>query len=1088
MKFSLPSLFRSQTSAIARKDELKNSVLDTWKDGVMICDAHKNSHCVFYANPALVKFYACNHSQIIGQKLLDFFQPWLSEIQFEELSLAIDSNSSEQLNLTATLGKEEHIIQLRIEPMYKDDGSLSYLVVTHSDITSIQMTERALHESNQKLKELLSNQTKRLNEHELQIGVIFDQAMDPMILLSESSQILDANDAALSLFSQSRTDLLGLDISSLFSELGSVHLVDLLTKAPLYQEVSLPDPLSFVQEGSTTLLAGAIRYISIKQKKYIVITLHDRSAEHLAKLELKKQQTELEKVVRNLNLATQAGGIGIWSWDFELNEVTWDDRMYSIYGVDPAMRDNTYTMWQERVHPEDIDHAEHSLLSARENLTQFNSEFRILLPSGNIRWVKAAADVIFAQDGITPIGMGGVNIDITKEKNAQDFLRNESEAAQAANEAKSMFLANMSHEIRTPMNGVVGMLSLLSETELQPDQKTMINTIKDSALTLLHIINDILDFSKIEAGQMSLESVPVELQTLMERTIDVLHLQASNKGIEIYLTYDSALPKMIMSDSVRISQIMLNLLGNAVKFTESHDNIKGKIWLSASLGNNGIAPCVNLSVEDNGIGMSAEQQRNLFNAFTQADTSTTRLYGGTGLGLSITQSLLSLMGGSIAVESALGEGSRFSVELPFIAVDAPAENTELDKISSTRALVISDDNNFTHFCNTNLNNMTNKVHSLSSIPRALKVIEQAKQKNIEIDTIILGPDIYNSDHYANLKPEEYQQLDKFKRLQYTKDVHAQTGIISPSQYTVQCSPFKPSELINAIGILNGLISPVIKINEAPNLTSNKGVDQDGLILVIDDQPTNRDVLQRQLTHLGYECEMAVHGQEALQMWKNGSYDLILTDCHMPVMDGYEFTKQVRQLERNEGSQGHIPIIAITANAMKESSQQCMSSGMDDYLTKPVELDKLGKVVKKWLKLSPSLKAKTDKQISTQTVDTSPICLDSLEKILGTADLAIIGPLLADYWDSVSEDIEMAENALSERNEQSLQQIAHAAKGAAKSAGAQNIASIFESIQDTALDKDWHFLSDSIQESRTESARLKHYLLERSIITDKEVSL
>ncbi|TFH92598.1 response regulator [Vibrio ouci] len=1087
MKLSLSSLLPTRSSKMS-KEELNNSVLNVLPDGVIICDGAEGSHSIFYSNPAFCHFYDSNSTELIGQKLSQFFEPLISQVQFNQLVESLDQEKSVAVPLTIKGNDATRSVQLRIEPMFSNDGSLNYLVITQSDTTAIQQTKYALHESNQKLKELVSNQHQRINEHELQIGVIFEQAMDAMILLNESNQILDANDAALELFCHDRTSLLGLDIGSLLPDIKPTQIQVQLDQAPLYQEVSIPHTLFLHRHSDTLSLSGAIRYISIKHRKYVVITLRDKSSEHSAKMELKKNQSELEEVVRNLNLATQAGGIGIWSWDFESNEVTWDERMFEIYGVDPSLGANNYAMWQERVHPDDLEQSEHSLITARETLGQFNAEFRIQLPSGDIRWVKAAADVIFEQGTTHPIGMGGVNIDITKEKNAQASLRDESEAAYAASEAKSMFLANMSHEIRTPMNGVVGMLSLLSETELKPDQRTMISTIKDSALTLLHIINDILDFSKIEAGQMSLESVPVDLQSLLERTLDVLHLQASNKGIEMYLTYDPKLPKMIMSDSVRLSQIMLNLLGNAVKFTDSTEDEKGKIWVSASLGTDGIAPCINLMVEDNGIGMTEEQLKRLFKAFSQADTSTTRLYGGTGLGLSIIQSLLELMGGTISVESQFGVSSRFSLELPFIEVESPPEDLTPDFLSGSRVLLITNDQSVSTFCDINLSSYDCKVHIISSVRRAISVLNQAKQSNIDVDLIFLGPDLYNSYIYGGLPPVEREYLDQYQLLLFTKDVAEPKGVMSPTTYVMHCSPFKPSELCQAIGVLRGAISSELLHADTEEITLGKQQQKDGMILVVDDQATNRDVVQRQLSHLGYQCEMAIHGQEALQMWRTGKFDLILTDCHMPVMDGYELTKQVRKIEQQDKSKGHMPIIAITANAMLESSEQCMTSGMDDYLTKPVELATLNRSIEKWMKLSPSAVQATTPPPSPQPETASPICMNSLEKILGTSDRAIVAPLLEGYWESLTEDISLAEEALIQRNEANLQQIAHAAKGAARSAGAEDIATIFESIQNTATNKDWPFLTSALKQSRSEIERLKHYLIEHSIIENTEVSL
>lgn len=1088
MKLSLSSLLPVRSSSLP-ESELKTSVLNFMPDGILICDGVVGSHSVFFANPAFCQFYERNHSELIGLKVLNLFAPYLSTIQLNQLQKSLKSKESAQISLDIKGKEATRIIRLRIEPILHQDDSIQYLVITQTDITDAEKTKQELHQSNQRLKELVSSQHQTINEHELQIGVIFEQAMDAMVLLNESNQILDANDAALALFHMERTDLLGLEIGSVVTDLKPGQIYEQLSEVPMFQEVLLTQPLHLNDNNRRIALSGAIRYISIKSQRYILITLRDTSSEYSAKMALKRNQTELEAVVRNLNLATQAGGIGIWSWDFDSNEVSWDERMYQMYGVDPDLCDNNYAMWQERVHPDDLDHAEQSLLHARETLTQFNSEFRIVLPDGKVRWIKAAADVIFSQDTAEAIGMGGVNIDISKEKNTQDVLRNESEAAHAASEAKSMFLANMSHEIRTPMNGVVGMLSLLSETELKSDQRTMVSSIKDSALTLLHIINDILDFSKIEAGKMSLESVPVELQSLLERTLDVLHLQARNKGIEMYLTYDPSLPKMIMSDSVRLSQIMLNLIGNAVKFTESTDERVGKIWVSASLGSNGIAPCIDLIVEDNGIGMTKEQLKRLFKSFTQADTSTTRLYGGTGLGLSITQSLLDLMGGTISVESEFGVSSRFSIEVPFIAVESPPVDLTADYISGSRILIISADQNVATFCDINLSRFDCKLHYVSSFKRAVEVLNQAKHNNIDvnIDLLLLGPDIYDGYLAGNCAELEGNPFSLHKLLLMTRDPGEKVGSLDDNKYVVNCSPFKPSLLTHAISVLRGFVSPDVEQIEHKERAGSEPEQKHGLILVVDDQVTNRDVLQRQLTYLGYQCEMATQGQEALQMWQTGEFDLILTDCHMPVMDGYEFSKQVRKIENQDKARGHIPIIAITANAMVEASEQCMISGMDDYLTKPVELSTLNRTLEKWMELAIGGQVAKPEAACSAPVETSaPICMDNLEKILGTSEPAIVAPLLEGYWESVIEDFTLAQNALEQQDEHNLQQIAHAAKGAARSAGAEGIASIFESIQNTAIEKDWPLLAKSLQQSKNEIERLRGYLIENSIIENTEV--
>ena len=803
---SLLSDKQSKKTEPHQDDSIKTSVLDLLSDGLVIFDGQSGSNAIFYANPAFLKYYGLLSNQVIGRNIIEFYSHYLNDDHIAELHSAVHEATSHTSELCIHQEAQKGWLRVNLEPMKKQGGGNHYLILTQADINQMRQVRQELKASNQKLQQLVSNQNQRINEQELQMGVMFEQAVDNMLLLDDELKVLDVNDSARTLFEHSKADLLGLKLTSLLYEFTESKIAEKLSSIEMYQEVALDEVIKVSRTNDVLSMLGYVKYITMKAKNYIVLTLRDISQERIAQNELRRSQSELEEVVRSLNLATQAGGIGIWSWDFKTNELSWDERMYQIYGVDPNNCDNNYAMWQERVLDEDIFTAEKSLNKARENLTQFNAEFRIQLPDQRIRWIKAAADVLFDQDGTTPIGMGGVNIDVTKEKTAQTNLRHESEIALAASEAKSMFLANMSHELRTPMNGVVGMLSLLSESELNGEQRSMVTTIKDSALTLLHIINDILDFSKIETGQMSLESVPVELQKLIERTLDVLCLQANNKGIELYLTYDASLPKVIMSDSVRLSQVLLNLVGNAVKFTDSTDEMKGKIWVSATLNQHDIAPYVEIMIEDNGIGMTEEQIDKLFKAFSQADTSTTRLYGGTGLGLSITRSLLEMMGGDIQVDSRFGVGSRFSIELPFIEVEEAPQDPAPNYVNGSRILFVTNDQNIATFCDINLANFRCKTNCVANMQRAIAVLDYANKAGATIDLIIVGPDLY---HYYEEKPLsllESALLEEQKFIFLSRDPSVKPGLAKHNDYVMPCNPFKPSELTTAIGVMRELIS------------------------------------------------------------------------------------------------------------------------------------------------------------------------------------------------------------------------------------------------------------------------------------------
>ncbi|WP_245688494.1 PAS domain-containing hybrid sensor histidine kinase/response regulator [Vibrio sonorensis] len=878
--------------------EFGNAVLDELPDGVAICDAKLGSHSVYYANRAFLSYYQTTRSELLGSNLLQFVNSQCHhQSKLTHLFHAVDSESTE-----IEIGHCHPEKWLRVSTIRIKNAKIEseYIVFTQSDISENHAIKGALTDSNYKLEAMIAAQKERLTEHEVQMGVMFEQAADSMLLLDRDNNIIDLNDAAQTMFMYQKDRVVGKHVTTLLPGLSDDFIEFKLSQVQKYQEVQIAKLDGRSGTAESLPLMGYIRNVSLKSGSYVVVVLRDISHYLSAEKELARSQSELEEVVRHLNLATQAGGIGIWNWNFITDNLEWDERMYDMYGVDPENGENNYVMWQKRVLPEDAEVAEKLLNEARENLSQFNTEFRIRVPSGEVRWIKAAADVIFDQETNKPIGMGGVNIDITKEKNAQAFLRHESEIAQAANEAKSMFLANMSHEIRTPMNGVVGMLSLLSESDLNSEQSEMLVTIKDSALTLLHIINDILDFSKIEAGQMSLESVPVELQALLERTVDVLWLQADKKGIEMYVTYDSKLPKVIMSDSVRLSQIMLNLVGNAVKFTENKHDLQGKIWISASLKSNGVAPCIEIIVEDNGIGMTENQVSKLFNAFTQADTSTTRLYGGTGLGLSITRSLLELMGGDIKVESKFGLGSRFLVEVPFIEVESPPEDNDREDMEGAKLLLLSQHHNISTFTGLMLMGYDCEFNQIETSSRLEEMLQTAENANHKYDALLVGPDI----DLAELdKASSHSRSAKIKKIVFTKEAAAVKGMISDKHYVVSCAPLKPSQLIQAVGVVRGIRKPSEKseeTNSSRHLSSSK---KDVSILVVDDQPTNRDVISRQLSYLGFECQMAEDGKDALNQWQNSDFDLILTDCHMPVMDGYELSRSIRQQERNDSTLG-----------------------------------------------------------------------------------------------------------------------------------------------------------------------------------------
>jgi PAS domain S-box-containing protein len=764
--------------------------------------------------------------------------------------------------------------------------------------------------------------------------------------------------------------------------------------------------------------------------------------------ELRKQKRLLRTIIDHLPQP-------IWVKDTESRFLVANDHLAKLVGADDP---------SELIGKTDFDffadepaekyyRDEQAILASGE--PQLEKEEPLRTAEGEKRHMLSTKVPVFDAQGEVAY-IAGMSFDITEQKRLEEELIEARDRAEEAARAKSAFLANMSHEIRTPMNGVIGMTSLIADTELTTEQREFVDIIRTSGKALLSIINNILDFSKIEAGKIELEEHPFAVHEVVEEALDLVRTKAADKGLELAYFVDPAVPASLRGDATRLRQILTNLLANAVKFTQEG---KINVRVRAQEKSEGHYE-VRFEVEDTGIGIPEDRRDQLFGTFSQVDASMTREHGGTGLGLAISQRLVALMGGNLDVESEMGEGStfHFTIRAEAAPVVSGSENLfrEHASLEGRRVLIVDDNETNRHMLRLQTKRWGLVPMPASSGNEALRLVEEHDR----FDLAILDMHMPKMDGLELAR----RLADRFPdtALLMLSSAGQRPRVSEAPLDACLSKPAKASHLQRTLTSLLGEADPAPSDAATSALERNLAERHPLRILLAEDNPVNQKVMLRQLEQLGYEADAVADGREVLDALKRQPYDVVLMDVQMPEIDGLEATRRIR--ERHDDDDEERPrLIAMTAAASKTARQECFEAGIDDYVSKPVSIEAL----------TNALEASTPRDDIPP--DTEPLREDGLPSAafnlrhvrdLTGGDPAFERELLETFMEDTPEHLDDLREAYRGEKASVLRQAAHALRSTSRTLGAERLADVCERLErrgeDATFDAETEALIDKAE--------------------------
>ncbi len=812
------------------------------------------------------------------------------------------------------------------------------------DVKPVGLAETERHKSPQKER---GEDAKAVTDAEPSIVLVVDDDETLRVMARETLEasgfrVEDVGDgsAAIDAFEQKHPDIILLDVDMPgwdgFSVCKRLRGLPGGNSVPVVMMTGLNDAASIARAydvGASDFITKPLNWFILPHRvRYIL-----RASQALASLRLHEAR---------LSNAQRVGRMGHWDRDVLTGVTYWSSEAYRIFGVEKSDAEPSDDLFIRAVHSDDQAALAQTRETAWQDQTAYQIEYRIGFPNGDERIVHEQAEIL-RDDWERPQCIIGTLQDITERKATEAALVQAKEEAETASCAKSDFLATMSHEIRTPMNGVIGMTGLLLDTDLDDEQRGYVGTIRQSGEALLTVINDILDFSKIEAGKLELERIDVDLRTSVEDVLDILAERAAEKQLELACLIHPQVETWVQGDSSRLRQILLNLANNAMKFTDAGEVVVRVTGEDATPE----GAVVRFEVTDTGIGIPPEVQATLFQAFTQADASTTRKHGGTGLGLAISARLVAMLGGVIGVESTPGQGSTFWFTARLANSTAPwlSEPETLPDLEGLRVLCVDDHDTNRTMIELQLQTWNLHVDTRSDGPSALAQLQAAHHAGSPYDLVISDMQMPDMDGLTLARMIKANPDLASTRLIILSSIgqlgHGQTAQqMGIDAYLTK--PVRQSQLYDRIALVMSQTAPSAP---PPVVTRHRSAGAQAVtrakVLLAEDNIVNQRVAVRMLEKLGCRVDVVANGLEAIDAMGRIPYDLALMDCQMPEMDGYSATGAIREQEAVTG--GHIPIIAMTANAMTGDREFCLRAGMDDYITKPIKSEQLLEVVQKW---------------------------------------------------------------------------------------------------------------------------------------------